>query len=340
MTDFVGAGIAVADLIGADFQKIAEPGESVLVPRPVEIKIGGHACNVSTDLVQLGLPHNQVTTVISIKKDFFGEFILNTLKPYGINVKVLEAPVPTSTDLIIVVKGEDRRFHPFVGANLYLDPDYVIGILEQERPKLFYIGATGTLGKFDDKIGEVCKKAKDFGAIIFADAVVPFKKSWDYIIPYLKYMDLLHVNNVEAASLTGENDPIRALYKIADYGVKMATISMGIKGSVTCVNNRIMRASVMKVESVDPSGAGDAFCSGLILKLLEKQTKTKTRLSVEELGEDDMKELLAYASATGAACVTAIGTTTAVKTPIVKGILQAQKDSFIKSIVVESRKPF
>ena len=71
MIDFVGAAIAIADLISADFQKIPEPSEFVLVPRPVEIKIGGYACNVSSDFVQFGLSHNQVTTVISIKKNFF-----------------------------------------------------------------------------------------------------------------------------------------------------------------------------------------------------------------------------------------------------------------------------
>jgi len=330
--------VAVADLIGANFPKVAKPSESVLAPRPVEMTMGGHACNVSADLVQLGLPADQVTTIISIKKDFFGKFILNKLKPYGINIKVLEAPAPTSTDLIIVVKREDRRFHPFIGANLYLDPDYVRKILEEEKPKLFYIGAAGGLGKFDDKIGEVCKKAKNLGAIIFTDAVIPFKKGWNYIVPHLKYMDLLHVNNVEAASLTGKKDPLKALNKIADYGVKIAVISMGIKGSMTHVDDKIFKASVMKVESVDPTGAGDAFCTGLILKLLEKQITTKTKLNVEKLGVDDIKELLAYASAAGAACVTAVGTTTAVKPPVVDKILKEQKDSFIKSVEVESRK--
>ena len=104
ITNFVGYGVAVADIIGADIPKIAEPSESVPTSRLVEMALGEHACNVPADLVQFGLPLNKVTTAVSIKKDFFGEFILNTFKRYGIKIGVLEAPVSTSTDLIIVVK--------------------------------------------------------------------------------------------------------------------------------------------------------------------------------------------------------------------------------------------
>lgn len=73
------------------------------------------------------------------------------------------------------------------------------------------------------------------------------------------------------------------------------------------------------------------------MKLL-KANKDEDKIKCGRAREDEIKEFLEYAS--GAACVAAIGTTTTLNNPIEKEVLQGTKNSFIKYIIVESRKPF
>jgi sugar/nucleoside kinase (ribokinase family) len=85
---------------------------------------------------------------------------------------------------------------------------------------------------------------------------------------------------------------------------------MGEGGAVLVDRDRRLRSGVYSVPYVDGSGGGDAFDAGYIYGLLR------------DLGPEDC---LRYASALGASCVRAIGTTPGVFTrPECEAFLHAQ----------------
>ena len=319
-TSILTTGIVVVDLIAAGLPSVAKPGQVIFTPRGIKTRLGGHSANVSIDLAKLGVPGEEILLVGSVGNDLYSNFVEETLKSYGVRVKLEKVEgVETSKNLILVVRGEDRRFHVDVGANLHLDPERVVEVLRCERPKLFYVGATGMLGRFDYELARVLGTAKAVGCTTFIDVIVPYEKTWDYLIPALKYVDIFHCNDAEIKSLSGRRGLEEAVKVLRDEGVKLAIVTIGERGLYALHPKAAIKMPAFNVEVVDPTGAGDAFCAGIMYWLWRRDFP-----NLERLVEEDLLEMLLFASAVGASAVTTEGTTAGVNISFVRSLLLRQ----------------
>ena len=104
---------------------------------------------------------------------------------------------------------------------------------------------------------------------------------------------------VEAEHLTGLSDAREiAQFLRRSYGIHTIAIKMGEDGSYVSTPEREHFATAYPVTAVDATGAGDAYVAGFLAGTL--------------MGWD-LKATAELASATGAACVTAIGTTAGIQ---------------------------
>jgi len=322
------AGILVVDLIAAHLPKISSPGELTYVPKGIEMHMGGHCGNVSIDLRKLGIEKGEVSATGAVGKDIFGDFLEGLLKKYGIVThlqKISEAG--TSKDIILVVKGEDRRFHVDIGANLHLNPEYVLTVLEEEKSRIFYAGGVGLTGRLDEQLSMVLQKAKELGCITFVDPVTPYMRGWDFIISSMNWIDIFHCNGDEGKEITGKENPLEAAISLREKGAKIVVMSLGEKGLIAVTENAIFNMQAFKVPIVDPTGAGDALCAGIICGLL--RIMGKERREIADLSEEELANVLLEGEAAGAACVTMVGTTTAVTEENVDRILKEQKEELL-----------
>src|SRR5262249_47444784 len=115
----------------------------------------------------------------------------------------------------------------------------------------------------------------------------------------LPHVDALLPNNHEAELITGETDPVRQAERFHDLGARTAVVTMGSEGAVLVQDGLRLRAGIFSVPYVDASGGGDAFDAGYIYGLLHGL---------------EAEQCLRVASALGASCVRAIGTTPGVFT--------------------------
>jgi sugar/nucleoside kinase (ribokinase family) len=326
------AGILVVDIIAANLPKVSDPGELTYVPRGIEMHIGGHPGNVSINLRKLGLKSGEVSIVAAVGQDMFGEFLNNVLETNGIVTHLQRVPhVGTSKNMALIVAGEDHRFHVDIGANWHLSPKHVLSVLEEEKPLIFYVGGVGFTGNFDEDLTWVLKRAKQLGCLTFVDPVAPYKHGWDFLATHLKWTDIFHCNRDEAQSITGKHDPEEAARSLANMGVKLTIISMGKEGLIAKAQNKIIKIPAFKVPVVDPTGAGDALCAGVLRGLLRTMTIRKRELT--DLSTDELVQILIEGSAAGAVCVTKVGTTTAVTESHVKRILEKQAPQLLKTCV-------
>jgi len=317
------SGVLVADIFAADLPRISDPGQLTFAPRGIELHSGGHSANVSINLRKTGLAEGNVSSVGGIGEDPFGDFIESVLKSHGVITHLQRIrETGTSKDLVLVVKGEDRRYHVDVGANWYLSPDHVQSVLIDEKPTVFYVGGTGMLGRFDERLAHILQKAKGHGCLTFVDPVIPYKRGWDFLFQALEWTDVFHCNDVEASSMTGEKEPSKAAQALVKGGVKFVIISLGERGLIAKTTQVTLGMPAPKVTVIDPSGAGDAFCSGVIYKLVQRM-RSEPR-DVSRLSANDLTDILLEGAATGASCVTAVGTTTAVTRENVDRLLKQQ----------------
>lgn len=331
MLKVLTSGFMVADIIAADLPKIADPGHLVFAPKGIKLTIGGHPCNVSIDLIQLGLEKGSVGAAGAVGKDAFGAFIKSTLEERGVIPYLTElSEVGTTKNIALVVKGEDRRFHVDLGASWHLDPEIVSKKVLELKPKIVYT-ASGICGKFDDRLSDVLKTAKEVGSLTFVDMIEPYGKSWEYIVEHLEYADVFHCNDIEIKNIF-KTDSLEVALRAANKKVNGITfVTLGGKGAMAISKDgRGIKQKGFSVDVVDPTGAGDAFSAGIIYSLLERKSFEKlSNITVEEL-----KELLMFGQAAGAACVTGIGTTTSVTHDIVASILSLQGKQVLDSTEV------
>jgi sugar/nucleoside kinase (ribokinase family) len=106
-------------------------------------------------------------------------------------------------------------------------------------------------------------------------------------------------NQTEAELMLGETDPLKQAELLHGYGAATAVVTMGGEGSLLVQKGLRLRAGTYSVPFVDGSGGGDAFDAGFIYGLLHAMPP---------------EDCLRVASALGASCVRAIGTTPGVFT--------------------------
>ena len=132
--------------------------------------------------------------------------------------------------------------------------------------------------------------------------------------------------------MTGHEDPRKAAEALIRHGIGLVIISMGERGLIARSKGFTLQMPALKVPIVDPSGAGDAFCSGAIHGLVKK-----TRCAPGGMGDmapELLRDVLLEGAAVGAACVTAVGTTTGVSREIVDRLMEEQGSQILESTTI------
>ena len=79
-------------------------------------------------------------------------------------------------------------------------------------------------------------------------------------------------------ALTGETDPQRALRALRQRHDGMLCVTLGVRGSMLLVGDRLYDAPAFRVEPVDTTGAGDVFRGALIYSLLRSDSPERMLL--------------------------------------------------------------
>lgn len=320
-------GIFVTDIV-ITLNKLPSPGVMNYVTKnehgEIRKSVGGHAAIFATDIAKLGLNSKEVGAVGAIGKDENGRFLNKSLKDIGVRTFLQKKDVATSENIILAIKGEDKRYDLYPGANLELEKDFVIESVLEETPEIVYCcaGYTG----IDLNLEDIFKRVKkEIGSYIFLDIVDPYKKGKKFFFPALKHVDALKANQQETINSTGKSNMPEASKALLDQGVGSMFITRGPKGAEYRTKDMKVSQPPFVVDSVDQTGCGDAFTAGITYKILQEK-KNPT-----ELDPDELSAVLAYGQATGAIAATEGGATTAVSKENVNNLMESQGKEVIEN---------
>jgi sugar/nucleoside kinase (ribokinase family) len=297
-TDILCAGIIVADHICTPIDHVPSAGELVLADR-ILLTIGGCAANVAVDLAKMECP---AMVIGRVGGDAYGPIIAGMLRDHGVDVSGLLATpdVDTSQTLIVNVSGQDRRFVHTFGANAAfrasdIPPDRIAA------SKVLYLGGYLLMpNMIQEELVPVFTAARRAGAKTVLDVATPGKADYlgrlDQLLPHV---DVFLPNNHEGELITGESDPVRQAEMFHRMGAATVVVTLGSDGALVVSKRERLRVGTYPIDYVDGSGGGDAFDAGYVYGLLH---------------ELNTQECLRVASALGASCVRAVGTTTGVFT--------------------------
>jgi len=263
------------------------------------LTIGGCAANAAVDLVKMGV---KVAVVGRVGSDVFGRIVADLLKEHGVDVSSLQITdgLDTSQTLIVNVAGQDRRFIHTFGANGEFSAAD-IPLERLDRCRVLYLGGYLLMpGMVQEELAPVFARARQKGVKTVLDVATPGPADYlPRLEKLLPHVDVFLPNNHEAELICGEKDSVKQAEFFHRLGASTTVITLGSEGAVLVQDNVRLRSGVYPIDFVDGSGGGDAFDAGFIYGLLHDLPAA---------------DCLRLASALGASCVRAIGTTPGVFT--------------------------
>jgi ribokinase len=270
--DVVGFGALNVDKLYR-VNKIAGPDEESFIISCVE-SCGGSAANTIVGLARLGC---RVGFIGKVASDREGKMLLEDFRREGVDTRgIIKAKEGRSGVVIgfIDQKGE-RALYVDPGVNDEIDFGE-INIEYASRTKFLHL--TSFVGeksfevqkKLVDSLPEKVKVSMDPGELYSM-------RGAEKIASIIRKCFVLMLNAREVALLTGEEDYIAGARKLLDMGAKVVAVKLGSRGCYVTNGKESHHIEAFKVEVVDTTGAGDAFCAGFLYGLLNNK-------SLEECG--------------------------------------------------------
>lgn len=302
------SGIAVAGSILVDsineISAYPQAGELTKIKR-VQKSVGGCVPNVAIDLKRI-YPELTVKALGKIGVDENGEYVKEVLLESGVDIENISVGKDkTSFTEVMSVTGGQRTFFTYPGASA----DFGVNDVPMSalNVKMLHLGYFLLLDKIDNEDGELLlKKAKEKGVKTSIDLVSENSDRYKLVLPCLKYVDNLIINEVEAGALTGiapkRENLIKIAEKLKEYGVLERVIIHTPEVGVCVSENGVELVPAYDLPEnfiVGTTGAGDAFCAGALLGIYQGKTD---------------KEILEFASAAAVAALSKADATSGLRT--------------------------
>ena len=226
-------------------------------PGIVSLRPGGVGRNIAHDLRLLGA---EVSLVSAVGDDAFGRELLASCEALGLDLSMTlrRSRERSSTYLYVTDDGGDM----LVAVS---DMDIVDRITPEALAPLLE-----RLNGFDAVVldanlsqAALCYLAERLTVPLYADPVSTVKA--EKLLPILPRLRALKPNLLEARSLTGEKEAVRAARSLLNRGVKRVLLSLGAEGMLAAEGERVLHLPRQKVEVVNTTGAGDAATAAMVL---------------------------------------------------------------------------
>lgn len=295
--DVLSLGIFVVDVLGRPIDRFPEKGKLELFDE-LEIHGGGCANNTAIALSRLGVSAGAMGKV---GNDHFGNIIRQNLTENRVDTTgmIQDTKANTSFTFVAVASDGERSFCHYIGANGELSEDDLNWDVIKTA-KILHIAGALVMPKFDGQpMANVLQKAKALGITTSLDTAWDATGKWlETLEPCLQYTDIFLPSITEAQHLTNTSELTEITKFLRNYGINTVGIKMGERGSYISTPEEDLLTPAYQVNVVDATGAGDAYVAGFLAGTVKGW---------------DLKTTAELASATGAACVTAIGTTAGIQ---------------------------
>ncbi|WEG12165.1 carbohydrate kinase [Pullulanibacillus sp. KACC 23026] len=270
---------------------------------------GGAPANVTAAISRLG-----GTALFSGKvgSDPFGFFLKQTLDDVGVDTSllVMDKAVPTTLAFVSLKSNGDRDFVFNRGADAHLKLDEIDTKKVEASFILHFGSATAMLSDpFCTTYFQMMEDAHKRGQFLSFDPNYRadlWKENAETFIKLSKraiaLSDFVKVSDEELALITGierVEEGVRALHKL---GAKAVAVTLGKEGTFVSLGSQSTTVPSIPIQSVDSTGAGDAFVGAALFKLAQSEDPRTILTDFEEL-----QKVIVFSNKVGAIVCTKIG---------------------------------
>ena len=252
-------GSSNIDLV-ASVDRLPSRGETVLGYRFAQ-SFGGKGANQAVAAARAGA---EVAFLSKLGADANGRLIEQHLAAQGLSRPILlrDAEFPTGVAMILVDHSGENQIAVVPGSNGRLTP----ADLRQHRELI--AGARVLLLQMEiprETVFEALRLGRECGLTTILNPAPAAPLPSDL----LRLVDILTPNESEAQVLTGSADPAEAARILTDRGVGTVVVTCGANGAFLATGNDVTHIPGFLVETIDSTGAGDAFNGALACAVAE-----------------------------------------------------------------------
>ena len=242
-------GSSNIDLV-ASVDRLPNRGETVLGYHFAQ-SFGGKGANQAVAAARAGA---EVAFLSKLGADANGRLIEQHLAAQGLSRPILlrDAEFPTGVAMILVDHSGENQIAVVPGSNGRLTP----ADLRQHRELI--AGARVLLLQMEiprETVFEALRLGRECGLTTILNPAPAAPLPSDL----LRLIDILTPNESEAQALTGSADPAEAARILTDRGVGTVVVTCGANGAFLATGNDVTHIPGFLVETIDSTGAGDAF---------------------------------------------------------------------------------
>ncbi|WP_208857266.1 ribokinase [Cryobacterium arcticum] len=236
--------------------RLPQPGETIFGSGYGTVP-GGKGLNQAVAAARQG---GAVDFLGAVGADAYGHELRDLIAAEGIGAAGLaEAGEPTGTAHISVVDSGENSIVVVSGANATVTA-LTAGQEEIIRQSAFLVMQC-ELPVDALAAGIAVARAHGVFTVLTPAPVVPLPEG------FLASVDLVVPNQIEAAELTGESDPVRAA-ELLSAGGTWAIVTLGSEGCVVAYDGEVLGlAPARPVKALDTTAAGDTFVGALVARL-------------------------------------------------------------------------
>ncbi len=228
----------------------------------ISLRGGGCALNTSSALGRLGL-HTAV--VGKVGADPFGDFLLGLLEQRRVDAAGVrrDPTLPTSASVVCVDTAGESTFLHLTGANAGLRADEIgDGVF---HCRALHLAGALVLDALDgEPAAALLAEAQLRGIHTSLDTAFDPSGRWERVLPSLPHCHLVTPDLNEAQAVTGEEEPARAARRMRELGATEVAVTLGRDGCYLASERFDGHVPGFTVQTLDGTGAGDAFAAGLL----------------------------------------------------------------------------
>ncbi len=281
---------------------ISDKGNVTLEQNP-----GGAPANLA---VAIAKQNGESSFLGKVGQDKFGNYLINILMEAGVDTQYIIQSDRYHTTLAFVhltENGErDFTFYRNPGADVMIE-SREINFNALDECDIFHFGSLSlTHNPARTTTYEILKYVKNAGKIITYDPNLrmPLWSSVEEAKAQIKkgldFCDILKVTEEELEFITGITDIKEAMLKLQEeFNISIMLCTRAEKGCICYGNGHWLDVPTFKVNTIDSTGAGDAFFGSFLASLTNKDYKN--------LNENELREMIIRANASGALATTIKG---------------------------------
>jgi sugar/nucleoside kinase (ribokinase family) len=230
----------------------------------IEYHVGGNGANTARAMAILGL---DVRLLGAVGTDAQGDMILNQLSQSGVDTTaVMRLEYPTAATVVLVNSSGNRQFLHRLGVSkeifrqpVEFTPQLCDHVSHYHFASLFMLPHLRVHG------ADMLRRARAAGLFTSLDTNWDAEGQWMRSLePCLQHLDILFMNEDEAAKVTGSQDPAAGARVVLEKGVKTAVMKLSDRGCAIYTEGKEIWCPAFEVSARDSTGAGDCFVAGFL----------------------------------------------------------------------------